>query len=130
MHEAFLYDLRTPIKDAFTPRPRFTIERALSTPFDYLVASTHSTDDESTSSSKPAISILYNLYLETGSLVNAYDLWRAFYTMAGGDDGEESDEREALALFYRALSELKMMGMVKYSKKKSDHLAKSSWKGL
>ncbi|EEH06587.1 origin recognition complex subunit [Histoplasma capsulatum G186AR] len=130
MHEAFLYDLRTPIKDAFTPRPRFTIERALSTPFDYLVASTHSTDDESTSPSKPAISILYNLYLETGSLVNAYDLWRAFYTMAGGDDGEESDEREALALFYRALSELKMMGMVKHSKKKSDHLAKSSWKGL
>ncbi|KAG5292003.1 origin recognition complex subunit [Histoplasma ohiense] len=130
MHEAFLYDLRTPIKDAFTPRPRLTIERALSTPFDYLVASTHSTDDESTSPSKPAISILYNLYLETGSLVNAYDLWRAFYTMAGGDDGEESDEREALALFYLALSELKMMGMVKHSKKKSDHLAKSSWKGL
>ncbi|PGH33633.1 origin recognition complex subunit 3 [[Emmonsia] crescens] len=130
MHEAFLYDLRTPIKDAFTPRPRFTIERALSAPFDYLIAGTNSADDENATPSKPAISILYNLYLETGSLVNVYDLWRAYLTMAGGEDGEEYDERQALTLFYRALSELKMMGMVKHSKKKIDHLAKSAWMGL
>ncbi|PGH10089.1 origin recognition complex subunit 3 [Blastomyces parvus] len=130
MHEAFLYDLKTPIKGVFTPRPRSTIERALSAPFDYLAASAFSADDEETMPSKPAISILYNLYLETGSLVNVYDLWRAYYTMAGGDDGEEPDERQALAVFYRALSELKMMGMVKHSKKKIDHLAKSTWMGL
>ncbi|PGG99415.1 hypothetical protein AJ79_08531 [Helicocarpus griseus UAMH5409] len=129
MHEAFLYDLRTPIKDAFTPRPRSTVERALSAPFDYLVTGSDTIDDNSIPS-KPAISILYQLYLETGSLVNVYDLWRAFYTMAGGEDGEDSDERQALALFYRALSEMKMMGMVKHSKKKIDHLAKSAWMGL
>ncbi|EEQ88891.1 origin recognition complex subunit 3 [Blastomyces dermatitidis ER-3] len=130
MHEAFLYDLKTPIKGAFTPRPRSTIERALSTPFDYLATSALSADDEEMMPSKPAISILYNLYSETGSLVNVYDLWRAYYTMAGGDDGEEPDERQTLAVFYRALSELKMMGMVKHSKKKIDHLAKSTWMGL
>ncbi|OJD14317.1 hypothetical protein AJ78_05312 [Emergomyces pasteurianus Ep9510] len=127
MHEAFLYDLKTPIKDAFTPRPRYTIERALSAPFDYLITSA---DDENTTPSKPAISILYSLYSETGSLVNVYDLWRAYFTMAGGEDGEESDERQGLALFYSALSELKMMGMIKHSKKKIDHLVKSAWKGL
>ncbi|KAK2784687.1 hypothetical protein FQN52_008915 [Onygenales sp. PD_12] len=126
MHEAFLYDLKTPLKDAFTPRPRFTMERALSSPFDYLVSDAGSEAAPST----PAISTLYQLYLETGSLVNVYDLWRAYYTMAGGEDADEGDERQSLALFYRALSELKMMGMVKHSKKKVDHLAKSTWIGL
>ncbi|KAK2784729.1 hypothetical protein FQN53_008285 [Emmonsiellopsis sp. PD_33] len=126
MHEAFLYDLKTPLRDAFTPRPRFTMERALSSPFDYLVSDAGSEAAPST----PAISTLYQLYLETGSLVNVYDLWRAYYTMAGGEDADEGDERQSLALFYRALSELKMMGMVKHSKKKVDHLAKSTWMGL
>ncbi|ODH39835.1 hypothetical protein ACO22_01778 [Paracoccidioides brasiliensis] len=130
MHEAFLYDLRTPVKDVFNPRPRFTLERALSTPFDYLVSGANSAEAENTTLSKPSISILYSLYLETGSLVNVYDLWRAYYTIAAGEDIEKSDERQALALFYHALSELKMMGIVKHSKKKIHHLAKSAWMGL
>lgn len=37
---------------------------------------------------------------------------------------------DARALFSRALAELKYMGMVKNSRKKVDHLAKLSWKGL
>ena len=38
--------------------------------------------------------------------------------------------KNARALFSRALAELKYMGMVKSSRKKADHLAKLSWKGL
>jgi origin recognition complex subunit 3 len=129
MHEAFLYDLRMPIKDVFTPRPRFTTERALSSPFDYLV-SVSATAEHSLSASQPATSILYQLYLESGSVINIYDLWRAFYIIIGGEDGHNCSERLALALFYRALSELKMMGMVKQSRKKIDHIAKSAWMGL
>ena len=34
------------------------------------------------------------------------------------------------ALFSRSLAELKYMGMIKNSRKKADHLAKLSWKGL
>ena len=129
MHEAFLYDLRIPIKDAFTPRPRFTTERALSSPFDYLM-SISDIVESGLSASQPATSILYKLYLESGSLINIYDLWRAFYIIVGGEDGENCSERLALALFYRALSELKIMGMVKQSRKKIDHLAKSAWMGM
>lgn len=36
LHEIFLYDLISPHKDAFTPRPRYAVERALSAPRDYL----------------------------------------------------------------------------------------------
>ena len=42
----------------------------------------------------------------------------------------QKTNEEARALFSRALAELKHMGMVKNSRKKADHLAKLSWKGL
>ena len=35
-HEVLFYDLKAPHREAFMPRPRFAIERALSSPKDYL----------------------------------------------------------------------------------------------
>ncbi|MCJ1310954.1 hypothetical protein MMC25_004623 [Agyrium rufum] len=52
------------------------------------------------------------------------------------EDEEEDDERRGqeeeriLALFYRAMAELRHLGMIKNSRKKIDHVAKTSWKGL
>lgn len=128
MNEAFLNDHKSPIKDTFSPRGRFAIERSLSAPSDYL--GSKSDEDNALSPTEPAVTILYQLYMESGAFVNIYDLWRAFYMIIGGEDGENCEERLALALFYRALSELKMMGMVKPTRKKLDHLAKSTWTGL
>ncbi|KAL3423541.1 origin recognition complex subunit [Phlyctema vagabunda] len=126
MNEIWLYDSKSPYRDVFTPRPRFAIERALSVPHDYL----QDAADEGLASAQPATALLYQLYLETGSLINIFDLWSAFYAIVGGEDGEGCGEREALALFYRALADLRLLGMVKQSKKKTDHLAKQTWKGL
>ncbi|KAK2759090.1 hypothetical protein FQN54_003189 [Arachnomyces sp. PD_36] len=128
MNEVFLYDLKNPVKDVFNPKPRYAIERALSSPFDYLVS--NSGEASGPSSLQPTTAILYQLYLDSGALVNVYDLWRAFNTMMGGEDEEDSDERMVLVHFSRALSELKAMGMVKFSRKKVDHITKSAWKGL
>ncbi|RDA83590.1 hypothetical protein CP532_4766 [Ophiocordyceps camponoti-leonardi (nom. inval.)] len=100
----------------------------------------------------PATCLLYRLYLETGSLINVADLWTAFAelvggqtkgdegedgkTMEGGDDGGEEEEeeeedkdkeRETLALFYRGLAELRAMGFIKGTKRKTDHVAKVRW---
>jgi origin recognition complex subunit 3 len=129
LQEIWLYDLKSPYRDVFTPKPRFAIERALSAPHDYL-GCTCCRLNEGLSSSQPPTAILCQLYLETGLLINVFDLWSAFYTIVGGEDGEECDERSALALFYKALADLKMLGMIKNSRKKTDHLAKLSWKGL
>lgn len=84
----------------------------------------------------PATSILYQLYLETGSLINVADLWEAFYAVVGrppqaateteAEDGGE-DERRVLVEFYRGLAELRALGFVKASKKKADHVAKLRW---
>lgn len=129
LHEVFVFDLKHPLRDAFTPRSRFSIERALSSPFDYLISTSDDTQGN-LSETQPTTAILYQLYLESGCLVNVYDLWRAFYTIVSGEEGERYDERMAFTLFYRALSELKLLGMVKSSRKKIDHIGKTAWKGL
>jgi origin recognition complex subunit 3 len=128
LNEIWLYDSISPYRDVFTPRPRFAIERALSAPQDYLDSC--EADGEALSANKPATAILYEMYLESGTLVNISDIWTAFFSIVGGEDGEGYDERTALMLFYRSLVDLKLLGMIKPSKKKVDHLAKLVWKGL
>ena len=128
LHEVWLYDSTSPYKDVFTPRPRFAIERALSSPQDYLDSCEAA--GEALSANKPATAILYQMYLESGTMVNISDIWTAFFSIVGGEEGEGYDERTALMLFYRGLADLKLLGMIKQSRKKVDHLAKSAWKGL
>ncbi|TKA66944.1 hypothetical protein B0A49_09364 [Cryomyces minteri] len=133
LHEVFLYDLKSPHRDVFMPKPRFAIERALSAPHDYLdceccVPAGGGLDEATLSSTQPATAILYQLYLESGSLINVSDLWSAFNAILN-DDGD-GDEAQVMALFQRSLAELKYMGFIKSSRKKADHIAKVAWKGL
>lgn len=131
LHEVFLFDMRNPLKETFGPRPRFAIERALSNPFDYLISTSEDTETGTRISTKqPATAILYQLYLESGALVNVHDLWNAFYAVFESDEGSNCDEQMVMALFYRGLSELKAFGMVKGSRRNIDHVAKSAWIGL
>ncbi|CCD45497.1 similar to origin recognition complex subunit 3 [Botrytis cinerea T4] len=129
--EIWLYDLRLPYLDAFTPKPRFTIERALSSPHDYLSCACCDPTKEGALMSHPPTAILYKLFLEAGNLINTFDLWTAFIANLGPeyDEGDDS-ERQALMLFYRGLADLKLLGMIKQSRKKTDHLTKLAWKGL
>lgn len=134
LNEILIYDFKSPHREVFTPNPRFAIERALSSPHDYLGCECCSSDQGAgLEASQPATAILYQLYLESGSVINTADLWEAFWTIVGGESVEDDEERErerALALFSRALAELKYLGMVKNSRKKADHVAKLAWQGL
>ncbi|KAI0459396.1 origin recognition complex subunit 3 N-terminus-domain-containing protein [Xylaria acuta] len=129
-NEVWLYDSKTPYKDVFIPRPRNVLERALSRPHDYLGCSCCKTDEDQITPTLPTTAILYQLYLETGSLINAADIWSAYYAIVGEDAEDGLDERTALVLFYRSMAEMKAMGFVKQSRKKADHVAKVAWKGL
>ncbi|KDN66983.1 putative origin recognition complex subunit [Colletotrichum sublineola] len=130
LHETWLYDSKTPYRDVFVPRPQDVFERSLKRPQDYLACACCNIE-EGISTTLPVTSLLYHLYLETGNLINVADLWSAFYAMVGGGDDAESegnaDERAALVLFYRGLAELKALGFVKASRKKTDHIAKLKW---
>lgn len=97
LSDILMYDLKSPHTEVFQPRPRFAIERALSSPHDYLGCDCCGTDRVggegiSLSATQPATAILYQLYLESGSLINVSDLWSAFNAMAG-DDEENSESR-------------------------------------
>ncbi|KAK3072608.1 Origin recognition complex subunit 3 [Teratosphaeriaceae sp. CCFEE 6253] len=131
-HEVFVYDLKSPYREVFTPRPRHAIERALAAPHDYLdcdccAPETGDGREEATlAATQPATAVLYQLYLESGSLINASDLWQAFQAVIG--DGRE--EAETMALFQRALAETRYLGMMKTTRKRADHVAKTMWRGL
>ncbi|KAF2187801.1 hypothetical protein K469DRAFT_569244 [Zopfia rhizophila CBS 207.26] len=133
LSEILMYDLKSPHTEVFQPKPRFAIERALASPHDYLGcdccgdADGGRDADAALSATQPATAIIYRLYLESGSLINVSDLWSAFNALAGE---EEDAESKTMALFQRAIAELKYLGLLKPSKKKIDHAAKVMWKGL
>ncbi|KAK7989171.1 hypothetical protein PG989_009486 [Apiospora arundinis] len=127
LHEAWLYDFKTPYREVFMPRPRAVVQRALQRPHDYLACSCCNSSKDQIMPTLPATAILYHLYLETGSLINVADLWTAFYGIVSEDEADGLDERTALVLFYRAMSEMRVLGFVKPSRKKVDHIAKLAW---
>lgn len=123
LSEIFVYDLRTPVRDSLGPRPRFSIEKALSLPYNYIT-------DMSQASGRPATAVLYSMYLDTGLLINSFDFYNAFKAILQTDDPNCSEDELALALFYQAVSDVNILGMVRHSRKKIDHLAKYAWRGL
>ena len=98
LSEAFIYDGKGPCREVFLPRPRFAVERALSSPHDYLNCECCGTAEEGLSASQPSISIMYRLYLESGSVLNMADLWSAFWTIVQSEDGSENEEEQEKAL--------------------------------
>jgi origin recognition complex subunit 3 len=127
LHEVWVFDSKSPYRDVFVPRPGATFGRALSRPHDYLACACCAKANGGLASTLPTTAILYHLYLEAGALINVADLWSAYYALVGEESDVGLDERSALVCFYRGLAELRMMGFVKQSKKKADHVAKLKW---
>ena len=99
LHEILIYNSTSPHRDVFTPRARFAVERALSAPHDYLDCSCCDGAGEGLSATQPAAAILYQLYLESGAVINTSDLWSAFYAIVGIEDAEDEDADQRRALY-------------------------------
>lgn len=171
LHEAYIVSARsTRFKPSFEPRPRAAVERALLRPSDYLGwhqgQEGGDTDDSDAGgehessrrppSTMPAASILFTLLQEAPTIINVRDLFDAFRSRlepaqetngTTHDQDEEAELKATMTQFYRALAELKLMGLVKPStgtqvkriakgrNTKSgthdiDFVAKTSWAGL
>lgn len=94
-NEIFIYDLKSPHRDVFTPKPRFAVERALAAPHDYLdcaccAPDPNDADENTLSASQPATAVLYQLYLESGALVNVSDLRTAFIAITDTNNQNEA----------------------------------------
>lgn len=93
--EIFTYDLKSPHLEVFQPKPRFSIERALATPHDYLgcdCCGGADGRDSALGATQPATAIVYQMYLESGALINVTDLWSAFKAIAGDEDDDDESK--------------------------------------
>ncbi|KAK9376417.1 origin recognition complex subunit 3 N-terminus-domain-containing protein [Lipomyces chichibuensis] len=159
-HELFVFDSVSLCENAFAPRYRATIEKALMQPAYYLCQPSEAARFE-----KPFLSVAHALYRESGTLINIYDYWTAFHQFfadkcdtetldndslpaTNEDEGVDYSSRltpspssfsesQTLALFYRAISELKYLGFLKeMSSKRGGNkntvavLQKLVWDGL
>lgn len=101
LHEILIYDLKSPHRDVFAPKPRVAVERALSSPHDYLGCECCDFDGEDHGAlvgSQPATAVLYQLYLESGSMINMADLWEAFSAVLRTEEAEDEEVEEARIL--------------------------------
>jgi origin recognition complex subunit 3 len=97
LSEVLIYDLKSPHTEVFQPKPRLAIERALATPHDYLgcdCCSGVGGGEGALSATQPATAIIYQMYLESGALMNVSDLWSAYNAIVG--TGEEEDESKTM----------------------------------
>jgi origin recognition complex subunit 3 len=93
--EIFMYDLKSPHLEVFQPKPRFSVERAMVLPHDYLGCDCCSSTDGKESAlgaTQPATAIVYQMYLESGALINVTDLWSAFKAIAGDEDDDDESK--------------------------------------
>ncbi|KEF59998.1 uncharacterized protein A1O9_04847 [Exophiala aquamarina CBS 119918] len=147
LSEAAILNMRSPLSTILHARPRYALERALTRPADYLGCECCTTKhgeifDRAT---LPPASLLLTLLNEAGNVVNVQDLWDAFcdtvvHTSIPGVEGEENgpapdkdgDERRSLTVFYRALADLRHLGLVRPSKRKPgvDCIVRTAWMGL
>lgn len=98
LNEILVFDSKSPHREVFVPKPRFAVERALSSPHDYLGCDCCSGSEGGLSATQPATAILYQLYLESGAAINTADLWSAFWTIVGGDGSEDEEAEQQRAL--------------------------------
>ena len=98
LHEIFLFDLKSPVREVFAAMPRQAVERALSVPHDYLDCDCCDGSANGLAPSQPPTALLYQLYLESGAIINISDLWSAFNAILGpeDDDAEEVKDQETL----------------------------------
>lgn len=74
----------------------------------------------------PDIAIAYQVLSEGSRLVNLYDWYNTFSALRSGDEsgdeGGAAAEVRMQARFARAVSELEFLGLIKHTKRKTDHV--------
>ena len=133
-NEVLVFDPKSSCRDVLGPSPRQAVEHALSMPHDYLACECCE-GGNGLQPTQPATALMYQLFIESGALINVADMWTAFQAIVAPEGYEEDADGEALqlnhqALFFRSFAELKYLGLVRSSRKKADHVMKVRWKGL
>ncbi|XP_065537341.1 origin recognition complex subunit 3 isoform X1 [Lathamus discolor] len=136
LHEIVYFNTASVLRGHLNAAPRIALHTALNNPYSYLKNQALKSDGGSISNKAPDICIVYKLHLECGRLINLVDWLEAFSTVVTAvdepnADAASSDQVDDIihARFIRAVSELELLGFIKPSKQKTDHVARLTWGG-
>ncbi|XP_040974564.1 origin recognition complex subunit 3 isoform X3 [Aquila chrysaetos chrysaetos] len=136
LHEIVYFNTASVLREHLNAAPRIALHTALNNPYCYLKNQALKSDGGSISNKAPDICIVYKLHLECGRLINLVDWLEAFSTVVMAAEGPNADAASSdqvddiiHARFIRAVSELELLGFIKPSKQKTDHVARLTWGG-
>ncbi|XP_052637511.1 origin recognition complex subunit 3 isoform X3 [Harpia harpyja] len=136
LHEIVYFNTASVLREHLNAAPRTALHTALNNPYCYLKNQALKSDGGSISNKAPDICIVYKLHLECGRLINLVDWLEAFSTVVTAAEGPNADAASSdqvddiiQARFIRAVSELELLGFIKPSKQKTDHVARLTWGG-
>lgn len=132
LHEVTTFTSLAAVKRHLVGAPRAAVHTALTQPGEYLDNPTqlHIEDPGEIKSSFPDLAIGYKLHLECPRLINVYDwltCWNSIVTESDDDQAAVPPNREAR--FAQVVSELQMLGFIRTSSKKTDHVARLTFGG-
>ncbi|XP_030303246.1 origin recognition complex subunit 3 isoform X5 [Calypte anna] len=136
LHEIVYFNRASVLREHLNAAPRTALHTALNNPYSYLKNQALKSEGGSISNKAPDICIVYKLHLECGRLINLVDWLEAFSTVVMSVEGQNADAASSdqvddtiHARFIRAVSELELLGFIKSSKQKTDHVARLTWGG-
>ncbi|XP_045399954.1 origin recognition complex subunit 3 isoform X2 [Lemur catta] len=136
LHEVVYFSAAHALREHLNAAPRIALHTALNNPYYYLKNEALKSEEGCIPNTAPDICIAYKLHLECSRLINLVDWSEAFATVVTA--AEKMDENSVIseemneiihARFIRAVSELELLGFIKPTKQKTDHVARLTWGG-
>ncbi|KAJ2812179.1 Origin recognition complex subunit 3 [Coemansia furcata] len=146
LYEVFYYKHSLLLDTTFSAQPRAAVQAALGKTSYYIdcdccKATTCDSDDSDATSEDAAdqrvmssmhdTSIAYRLHQECGRMINLYDWHSAFSSVVEGESvkarGSSPCQRAIQARFMRAVEEMRLLGFIKSTQRKTDHVIRLTW---
>ncbi|KAJ2496614.1 Origin recognition complex subunit 3, partial [Coemansia sp. RSA 2052] len=146
LHEVFYYKHSLLLDTTFSAQPRAAVQAALGKSAYYIDcdcckaatcdsdASDAASEDGADQRVMPSMhdtSIAYRLHQECGRMINLYDWHSAFSSVVEGESakvrGSANCQRAIQARFMRAVEEMRLLGFIKSTQRKTDHVIRLTW---
>ncbi|KAJ9083175.1 Origin recognition complex subunit 3 [Entomophthora muscae] len=130
LNETFYYSKTELLEKTFNPQPQTALEFALTRPRVYLPTPA---SRQGGAPPVPDAAIAYRLYKEAGRLVNIYDWLKAFEHLVVKQHHKQDPKAkpptpvDIQARFAQCLNELKFLGYIQATQRKTDHVQKLTW---
>jgi len=134
LHEIFFFDSISIITPHLNPSPRLAVQNALRRPYDYLQCKCCNIDVDDNQDTLPDLSIVYKIHLECGKMINLYDWLQAFVSIVDpcptsrkNSKKRKAEDENLQTRFLHSVSEMQMLGLIKPTKRKTDHVQRLTW---